>query len=232
MCDEMNQSFCGRIANFVVVLPVYAAALAGFNRILSTQTQQQVENALIPEKGAFKALARGGLVAATVALLVYGLNLLLQFSRWKGTAAVPAKQVALLFSGMFLTSVCEEVLYRGVLLGFTAPFMPNPWISVVGSALVFGYVHLEYSWVYGVTAFVAGLLLGAAFLKYGLYWCIGFHWLFNFTETLLNTVGKTVSKNKLFAGERKTPDDDGLTTALVEAALFFLFFSPLKLFIG
>jgi len=54
-------------------------------------------------------------------------------------------------------------------------------------------------------------------LIYGLFWCIGFHWLFNFVETCLYTFTKTVPINKTMAGERKTPDDDGLTTTIVES---------------
>jgi membrane protease YdiL (CAAX protease family) len=89
------------------------------------------------------------------------------------------------------------------------------------SALVFGYVHVKCSFKYGIVAFITGIILGYGYLHYGLYWCIGLHALFNFVETSLHTITNIKVVNKLMGGERVTPDDDGMTTPLVELIVFY-----------
>jgi membrane protease YdiL (CAAX protease family) len=106
------------------------------------------------------------------------------------------------------------------LIGVTKPFL-NTNISVLLSALVFGYVHVKSSLKYGIVAFITGIILGFGYLRYGLYWCVGLHALFNFIETSLYTVTNIKVMNKLMVGERKTPDDDGIMTSLVELIVLY-----------
>jgi hypothetical protein len=121
---------------------------------------------------------------------------------------------------MMMTSFSEELIYRGLLIGVTKPFL-NTNISVLLSALVFGYVHVKSSLKYGIAAFITGIILGFGYLRYGLYWCVGLHALFNFVETSAYTVTNIKVINKLMVGERKTPDDDGMMTLLVELIVLY-----------
>jgi membrane protease YdiL (CAAX protease family) len=124
---------------------------------------------------------------------------------------------------MMMTSFSEELIYRGLLIGVTKQFL-NTNICVLLSALVFGYVHLKCSLKYGIVAFITGIVLGFGYLHYGLYWCVGLHALFNFVETSLYTITNTKVSNKIMGGERKTPDDDGIMTALVELIGLYSFY--------
>jgi len=227
ICNEMNNDFCSRIANFFAMIIVYFIALTCFNAINIKLNQDPIANVFSASTVDFnlKMLAFGSVVAVIVAVSVFSTNLALGFSKFKSFNQVSVQKLFVAFVGMFMNSVSEELLYRGVLVGFIAPFLQHPMLSVVASSLVFGYVHFQYSLFYGVSAIVSGVLLGLGFLQFGIWWCIGFHWLFNFVETGLNTICKTVSKNKLFAGERKTPDDDGITTPIIELGLIGLYFS-------
>ena len=85
-------------------------------------------------------------------------------------------------------------------------------------------LHLKCSLKYGIVAFITGIVLGVGYLHYGLYWCVGLHALFNFVETSLYTITNTKVSNKIMGGERKTPDDDGMMTALVELIGLYSFY--------
>ena len=127
------------------------------------------------------------------------------------------------FIGMSMNSITEELIYRGLFIGFARQFI-NDNLCVLVSSAVFAYVHAAYSLQYAVSAFISGLILGFGYLRYGIYFSIGFHALFNFFETAIYTITKFSVLNNFMAGERKTPDDDGITTTILNGILLVYLF--------
>jgi len=72
-----------------------------------------------------------------------------------------------LFTALAITAgICEEVLYRGFLVGYAARFMPA-WVAVIVTSAVFGFGH----WYQGVgnaaQTGVVGLIMGVIYLVTG-----------------------------------------------------------------
>ena len=67
--------------------------------------------------------------------------------------------------------ICEEVMFRGVLMKELKPFGRN--FAIVTSALLFGLFHGDV--VQGAFAFLMGLLLGFVAMEYSLVWAIALH---------------------------------------------------------
>ncbi|WP_243388724.1 CPBP family intramembrane glutamic endopeptidase [Bifidobacterium scaligerum] len=67
--------------------------------------------------------------------------------------------------------ICEEVLFRGVLMKELKPLGRN--FAIVTSALVFGLFHDDV--VQGTFAFLFGLILGFVAMEYSLVWSIALH---------------------------------------------------------
>ncbi len=83
--------------------------------------------------------------------------------------------------GALLTGVCEEILFRGVLLRIFQDFLGS-LLSLILSALLFATVHGAGQWL---DTFLAGLALGACYLATGRLWLpIGGHLAHNFTLDL------------------------------------------------
>ena len=212
VCSALNNTFCTRIQYAVAALVIYSITV----RFLAVKNEVLDFN---PTR-----LSQGAMLGGGVAAAAYCINLALGFTRFKSWVGVNVSNLATQFAGMSMTGFTEELLYRGLLVGVAQNYA-NPYLCVVVSALYFGYVHLQYSVMYGLSAFGAGLLLGLGYLSYGLYWCVGFHSLFNFLETGLYTLTRVKVLNALMGGARKTPDDDGLTTPLLEMGIIGLYIS-------
>lgn len=221
LCKKMNNTFCIRIAYFVMAIVVYVIAIKYINITLPKSTPK-IENTITNDKPSYFGF--GSFVGGAVAMLSYIFNIILGFSLFNGFKNISlsdtTKSLTTIFTGMMMTSFSEELIYRGLLIGVTKPFL-NTNIAVLLSALVFGYVHVKSSLKYGIVAFITGIILGFGYLRYGLYWCVGLHALFNFVETSLYTVTNIKVNNKLMVGERKTPDDDGMMTPLVELIVLY-----------
>jgi len=75
-----------------------------------------------------------------------------------------------LFVGLsFTAGICEEVLYRGFLIGYLMTWMPE-WPAVAFSAVVFGMAHLYLGWIGVARAAVTGAILGAVYMWTGSLW--------------------------------------------------------------
>ena len=79
-----------------------------------------------------------------------------------------------------LGAICEELLFRGLLLHSLAGLTRDPWIAILGSSLLFALSH----WGLGdQNVFVAlwlGLVLGTAYVRSGsLLTVVAAHFLFN-----------------------------------------------------
>ena len=221
VCEKMNNTFCIRISYFVMAIVLYFLTIKFINLTLP-QDAPKVINTITNDKPSFFGF--GSLVGIIISILSFIFNIILGFSSFTGfkhsSVVDTTKNLITIFTGMMMTSFSEELIYRGLLIGVTKQFL-NTNICVFLSALVFGYVHVKCSLKYGMVAFITGIVLGYGYLHYGLYWCIGLHALFNFVETSLHTITNIKVINKLMGGERVTPDDDGMTTPLVELIVFF-----------
>ena len=100
-----------------------------------------------------------------------------------------------------LVGTGEEIIFRGVLFRW----IDEKWgfvVALIASSLIFGFIHISGSnatlWSSVAIAVEAGLLLGAAYKYSGTLWFpIGIHWAWNFTQG--NIFGFEVSGND--AGE-------------------------------
>jgi len=196
-----------------------------FINLTLPQDAPKVINTITNDKPSFFGF--GSLVGSGISILSFIFNIILGFSTFNGfkhnSVVDTTKNLITIFTGMMMTSFSEELIYRGLLIGVTKQFL-NTNICVILSALVFGYVHVKSSFIYSIVAFISGIVLGLGYLHYGLYWCIGLHALFNFVETSLYTITNIKVSNKLMGGERKTPDDDGMMTVLVELIGLYSFY--------
>ena len=225
ICKYMNGNFCVFIAYFIVALAIYNTALPLYNYFIVEKAKPKtpaVSNALADP--ITNNLSKGALYGGGIALLSFVCNILFGFVKIKKidfynkiTGLFPT------FIGMSMNSITEELIYRGVLIGFARPFINNN-LCVLLSSAIFAYVHAAYSLQYAISAFISGLIFGFGYLRYGLYFSIGFHALFNFIETSLYTISKFSVINKFMAGERKTPDDDGITTIILNGILLIVLF--------
>lgn len=86
--------------------------------------------------------------------------------------------------------VCEEVMFRGVLMKELKPLGRN--FAIVTSALVFGLFHDDV--VQGTFAFLFGLLLGFVAMEYSLVWSIALH---IFNNAVLSGVVDTLLAGRL-----------------------------------
>jgi len=205
---------CTRISCFVMSIIVYICSVY-FGRFAF---HLNLENTLITSNKSNFFL--GSFIGTFIPIIDFLFTLILRFiqiNKFRKILLMP-----ILFK-MFLTAVAEEIIYRGILIGFLLPYIPA-WIALITSSILFSYGHLQYSWMYALSAFSGGILFGLAFLKYGIYCAIGFHMFFNFVETTLYSTFDITCKNKTFSGERKTPDDGGIMTFLIEIILLIFFF--------
>ena len=221
LCEKMNNTFCIRISYFVMAIVLYLLTIKFINLTLP-EDAPKVINAVTNDKPSFFGF--GSLIGGGISALSYIFNIIFGFSLFNGfkqkSVYDTTKNLVTIFTGMTMTSVSEELIYRGLMIGVTKQFL-NTNICVFLSALIFGYVHVKCSLKYGIVAFITGIILGYGYLHYGLYWCIGLHALFNFVETSLYTITNIKVINKVMGGERVTPDDDGMTTPLIELIVFF-----------
>ena len=59
--------------------------------------------------------------------------------------------------------ICEEILYRGYLLGYLGNFV-DPWLAVLVSTILFGLAHLYLGPSHAVRAFVVGLVMAGLYI--------------------------------------------------------------------
>lgn len=85
--------------------------------------------------------------------------------------------IALLIGAALIGPICEEIIFRGVILeGLTKKYSPTK--AIVFGALIFGAIHLQPLQV--INAFFLGLALGWIYLRTQSLWvCIAAHVLYN-----------------------------------------------------
>ncbi|WP_240541983.1 CPBP family intramembrane glutamic endopeptidase [Bifidobacterium sp. CP2] len=104
-----------------------------------------------------------------------------------------------------LAPICEEMIFRGVLLKSLKPLGKN--FAIITSAVMFGFFHGDI--VQGVFAALSGLLLGYLAMEYSLVWSIALHF---FNNAILAGVMDTLASTYL--------DDTGYTIYAIATMLF------------
>jgi len=120
----------------------------------------------------------------------------------------------LLIAGGFIGPVCEEIIFRGVILkGFLHTY--NPRKAIIYSALIFGVIHFIPLQV--ISAFFAGLVLGYIYYKTKSLWLpIIIHVINNVLAFLLGVEAEQDASTTLFGSE-------GLYIASFAAALLIVY---------
>jgi membrane protease YdiL (CAAX protease family) len=82
---------------------------------------------------------------------------------------LPQQSLMFLAVNLLFTVIAEETFFRGLLQARLATALASlrwgPWLAVLGSALLFGAVHLGGGLRYGILAFIAGLGYGWAYQR-------------------------------------------------------------------
>ncbi|MFK7984321.1 MAG: lysostaphin resistance A-like protein [Saprospiraceae bacterium] len=111
--------------------------------------------------------------------------------------------MALLLGGALIGPICEEIIFRGVILeGLAKKYDPTK--AIIFSALIFGIIHLQPLQVIG--AFFAGLILGWIYLKTQSLWVvIALHVINNFVAFTFSDLGtestrELIGNDLLYAG--------------------------------
>lgn len=106
--------------------------------------------------------------------------------------------MALIIGGALIGPVCEEIIFRGVILeGLAKKY--DPMKAIIFSALIFGLIHLQPLQVIG--AFFAGLILGWIYLKTQSLWIvIALHVINNFVAFTFSDLG-TASTRELIGND-------------------------------
>lgn len=128
------------------------------------------------------------LVVGLTVLVVPSSDLIEQFSaQLEAALDGPLAKVAI---GLY-PAICEEFLYRGIVLGLLLR-SGRPWLANVGQAALFAAAHVlsvRLPWT-----FVCGLILGWIRMRTGSLWAtMALHFVFNVTQGLL--ISATVSES-------------------------------------
>jgi len=172
------------------------------------------DNILFRPHHKFRTFFWGGIYGSILVISLIAISILTKTIVIKAVHLFPADvfwTVLLYIFCMILTASSVEIAMRGYVL----QTLKENWgthLAVWMSAIVFGSVYLTESYYYAYAAFVAGLLLGYAYAWYGIYYCIGWHFMWNFIESVFFS-GKIVvfEVNDIFlAGDKAiSPDQEG-----------------------
>lgn len=131
--------------------------------------------------------AQGALILVQLGFSAIGIDLVSPTSESIERSAVTVSMW--LYIGL-VGPICEEVLFRGILMKELKPLGRN--FAIVTSALAFALYHDDV--VQGVFAFLLGLLLGFIAMEYSLVWAIALH---IFNNAVLSGVVDTIASNTL-----------------------------------
>lgn len=116
-----------------------------------------------------------------------------------------------------LAPICEEMIFRGVLMKSLKPLGKN--FAIVTTAIMFGFFHGDL--VQGLFAALSGLLLGYVAMEYSLVWSIGLHF---FNNAVLAGVMDTLASTYL--------GDNGYAIYSIGIMLFGFIVSAIVLALG
>ncbi len=70
-----------------------------------------------------------------------------------------------LLSICILAPIAEEIICRGIILSFLLKLVRRPWVAIVGSAALFGIIHMNPIQIFDAT--LVGILLGWLYYRTG-----------------------------------------------------------------
>lgn len=115
-------------------------------------------------------------------LIYYKLN---KFSSFEFNSISRIFNISFVFTILF-SSIVEEIIYRGVVIGFLVKHQFNNSLIVLISSLFFGLAHYNLELIGIFNAFCLGIIFSITYLKYkNLVYCIFQHLIFNFLTGLI-----------------------------------------------
>ena len=142
-------------------------------------------------KGALKEFSLGmltGLIMAAVCTLILWLAGLASFS-FNGFSTDMFLYLIVCLILLVISASYEEILFRGYIFQSLLEGT-NLWITLGVFSLLFGASHIDNGPTTVAFAVVAGVFLGLLYFKTRTLWvCIGFHFMWNFTEALIFGMG-------------------------------------------
>lgn len=112
------------------------------------------------------------------------------FSQANEVATSYGSSISMVLYSVIIAPICEEVLYRGVLLRSLEKY--GKWFAIIISALVFGLMHVNA--VQLPVAFIIGLIFGYLSLKYSIGLTIILHILNNLSVEVIGRIS-AISQN-------------------------------------
>ena len=113
LCEKMNNTFCIRISYFVMAIVLYLLTIKFINLTLP-EDAPKVINAVTNDKPSFFGF--GSLIGGGISALSYLYNIIFGFSLFNGfkqnSVYDTTKNLITIFTGMTMTSVSEELIYR------------------------------------------------------------------------------------------------------------------------
>lgn len=200
----------GRISGFVGVFAIYFLFIKLIDKVPLTKS------ALFPGTSKLKyfiygVILGGVLVSITIAITLLSKTIILQPATNWMAALLPT--IILYLCIQLITATTEELIFRGYILNNLLEII-NPHIAVIGSSLLFSYIHLQYSFLYASQAFLFALIVGYGYIwSRNLYFCIGIHFAWNFMESVIysHSLFNVVVANPFLGGDKNiTPDREGL----------------------
>jgi membrane protease YdiL (CAAX protease family) len=200
----------GRIADFIGVMLVYLFFIRVIDKI------SFAKSVFFPKASKLKFFLQGFLIGlnmlaiTTILTLASGSVTLDPINGWFFTLL----PIMLLYAFLqLLTATTEELILRGYVLDHLAKVM-NPVTAVLITSMVFGYWHLQYSYLYAAGAMIFGLIAGFGYIyTQNLYLCIGIHYAWNLVESVIysQSLFKLSVHNVFLGGEKNvTPDQQGI----------------------
>lgn len=222
--------FFGRLVSFFWVIFLYFfMECIIFRKAVNTLVFFEVKTPV-------KTFLNGSLVGGGLVLLLIGATILtgaVTVNAWIWNPSAIILTLLLYFFAMLLTAASEELALRGFSISQLREGVGSHGAVFVISIL-FGLLHLP-SMQYAFMAFLAGVILGYAFLSYGIYYVIGWHFCWNWIETAIFS-GKIMNyrvNNILLAGNRlQSPDQEGVLCypiLIVTAIFYFLKFQKRRI---
>ncbi len=200
----------GRIFSFIGVSIIYLL----FVKFIDKSSLR--DSVLFPKSSMIKFFILGCLLGALMVFTTIVFTLITEsvsltpLISWK--TSLPSV-IILYLCIQLLTAATEELIMRGYVLKNLAEII-NPNVAVILTSLIFGYWHVQYSFIYGSLAFIFGLIAGYGFIfTRNLYFCIGMHFAWNCIESIVysQTLFNVTVHNVMLAGDKNiTPDQQGL----------------------
>ncbi len=213
-----NGRFLGRITSFLWCFLIYFSLERLFFRNKISQT------VFFQSQHLAKTFFHGAALGGGLIVILIGLSLVTGSITITSITWNPAVLI-LYLAAMMLTAISEELALRGFAITHLRQGLGNHG-AVLAVAIVFGLLHLP-SLAYAGGALLAGFALGYAFLSYGVYYVIGWHFAWNWIETSFfsSKIVQYQLNNASLAGNRlESPDQFGfLTLPVIGAAALFYF---------